>query len=67
MDRSKIKTIGFSILSQPGEFTLELESIRAMNTKDTFGDYDILGDAEYIDDDGNLREKNQYPPIKWFP
>lgn len=41
MDKSQIKTIGFSLLRQPGEFELELEYIKAVNTDLAIGDYDI--------------------------
>jgi hypothetical protein len=54
MDRTKIKTIGFSILSQPGDYMLELDHIRAINTKDTLGDFDII-------------EGNSSKSVKWFP
>ncbi|KAI8829755.1 complex I intermediate-associated protein 30-domain-containing protein [Chytridium lagenaria] len=41
MDRSKVKTVGFSIVRQNGDFRLELDWIRAVNTYQTFGDMDI--------------------------
>ena len=41
MDKSQIKTIGFSLLRQPGEFELEIEYIKAVNTDLAIGDYDI--------------------------
>ncbi|KAJ3156936.1 hypothetical protein HDU86_003471 [Geranomyces michiganensis] len=56
MDRSKIKTVGFSIVRQPGDFGIEIEWIKAVNTPRTLGDYDILGPGEYIDKDGSLRK-----------
>ncbi|RIA94486.1 complex I intermediate-associated protein 30-domain-containing protein [Glomus cerebriforme] len=37
MYREKVKTIGFSILGQPGPFCLEIEWIKAMNTDSTEG------------------------------
>ncbi|KAJ3068756.1 hypothetical protein HDU98_008117 [Podochytrium sp. JEL0797] len=42
MDRSKIRNVGFSIVRQDGEFCLELDWIRAVNTERTLGDRDIL-------------------------
>ena len=37
MYREKVKTIGFSILSQPGPFHLEIDWIKAINTDSTEG------------------------------
>ncbi|KAI8824535.1 complex I intermediate-associated protein 30-domain-containing protein [Fimicolochytrium jonesii] len=56
MDRSKIKTVGFSIVRQPGDYALELDWVKAVNSTRTFGDYDILDPGEYIDPEGNLRK-----------
>eukprot|EP00842_Homolaphlyctis_polyrhiza_P000685 jgi/Hompol1/1617/HPOL_002729-RA len=42
MNRSAIRTIGFSIVRQPGDFSLELEWIKALNTPETLGDFDIV-------------------------
>jgi hypothetical protein len=55
MDRTKIKSMGFSILSQPGEFSLELDYIKAVNDKNTLGDYDIIDKDQFIDENGRLR------------
>ncbi|KAJ3218895.1 hypothetical protein HDU67_003534 [Dinochytrium kinnereticum] len=41
MDRTQVKTVGFSIVRQNGDFRLELDWIRAVNTHQTFGDMDI--------------------------
>lgn len=41
MDKSQVKTIGFSLLRQPGEFELEIQHIAAVNTDLAIGDYDI--------------------------
>ncbi|KAI8908381.1 complex I intermediate-associated protein 30-domain-containing protein [Gorgonomyces haynaldii] len=41
MDRAKIKTVGFSILRQPGDFKLELDYIQAINDENTIGDHDL--------------------------
>jgi hypothetical protein len=46
MDRSRVKTIGFSIMRQPGPFCLEIESIKAVNTATTLGDVDIMNDMD---------------------
>lgn len=56
MDRTKIKSIGFSILGQPGDFSLELKSIKAMNTRQTFGDFDVLEPDEYLDHNGDIKK-----------
>jgi NADH dehydrogenase [ubiquinone] 1 alpha subcomplex assembly factor 1 len=37
MYRERVKTIGFSILSQPGSFRLDIDWIKAMNTDSTEG------------------------------
>jgi hypothetical protein len=47
--------MGFSILSQPGEFSLELDYIKAVNDKNTLGDYDIIDKDQFIDENGRLR------------
>ncbi len=59
MDRSSIKTVGFSVLGQDGDFSIEIDSINAINTRYTFGDRDILGEGQYIDEDGNLQEEQK--------
>ncbi|RHZ75840.1 hypothetical protein Glove_209g159 [Diversispora epigaea] len=41
MYREKVRTIGISLLSQPGHFCLEIDWIKMMNTENTFGDYDL--------------------------
>ncbi|CAG8529234.1 13760_t:CDS:2 [Acaulospora colombiana] len=41
MYREKVRTIGFSLLSQPGTFCLEIDWIKMMNTEHTAGDDDI--------------------------
>ncbi len=50
MDKSQVKTIGFSLLRQPGEFELEIDWIKAMNTLDTFGEFDVLQPGQFIDE-----------------
>ena len=70
MDKSAIKHIGFSILEQSGEFCLELDYIKAVNTEHTLGDLDILADGEYLQD-GRIKklkpgESIPTEPIKWF-
>ena len=70
MDRSAIKHIGISILEQSGDFCLELDYIKAVNTKNTLGDLDILADGEYLED-GQVKkvQPGQSIPrekIKWF-
>ncbi|KAJ3108555.1 Cation channel sperm-associated protein 3 [Phlyctochytrium planicorne] len=47
MDRSRIKTVGFSIVRQDGDFRMELDWIRAVNTEQTYGDMDIPN-PEYL-------------------
>ncbi|KAJ3243040.1 hypothetical protein HDU78_000870 [Chytriomyces hyalinus] len=42
LDRTKIRNVGLSIMRQDGEFSLELDWIRAVNTERTLGDRDIL-------------------------
>ncbi|TPX59007.1 hypothetical protein PhCBS80983_g02803 [Powellomyces hirtus] len=56
MDRSKIKTVGFSLVRQPGDFALEIDWIKAVNSPRTLGDYDILEPGEYLDAQGSLRK-----------
>jgi hypothetical protein len=55
LDTSQIRTIGFSLIRQPGEFELEIESIKAENTKRTLGDLDLLEDGEFVDSNGNIK------------
>ncbi|KAI8998373.1 complex I intermediate-associated protein 30-domain-containing protein [Gaertneriomyces semiglobifer] len=64
MDRTKIKTVGFSIVRQPGDFSLELDWIKAINTPRTFGDYDVLDKGEYLDQQGNLRRLKEGQDLK---
>lgn len=65
IDRSRLKSVGFSIMRQPGEFRLEIDSIEAINLKNTIGDLDCLEDNQYIDENGVLKtidlEKDRYP------
>jgi hypothetical protein len=56
MDKTKIKTIGFSLVRQDGDFELEIESIKATNTKNTLGDYDILQPGETVDSNGFIKK-----------
>ena len=42
MNRAQVKTVGFSIVRQDGDFSLELDWIKALNTPDTFGDQDMV-------------------------
>ncbi|KAH6574590.1 hypothetical protein BASA61_000591 [Batrachochytrium salamandrivorans] len=42
INREGIKTLGFSILRQPGDFSMEIDWIKAMNTPYTLGDFDIV-------------------------
>jgi hypothetical protein len=37
MNREKVKTVGFSLLAQPGLFNLEIDYIKAVNTEETEG------------------------------
>jgi len=64
MNREKIKTVGFSIVRQPGDFRLELDWIKALNTKRTFGDHDLFGPGEYIDDQGQLKQLKEGEKLK---
>ncbi|TPX34414.1 hypothetical protein SeMB42_g07338 [Synchytrium endobioticum] len=54
MNREKVKNIGFSIVRQAGEFALELDWIKVMNTPRTFGDLDLVRPGEVLDDEGNI-------------
>ncbi|RKP03543.1 hypothetical protein CXG81DRAFT_23804 [Caulochytrium protostelioides] len=56
LDREKIKTVGFSILRQDGPFSLEVDWIKALNTPQTFGDFDVLSPNEYIDEHGHIHQ-----------
>ncbi|KAI8926423.1 complex I intermediate-associated protein 30-domain-containing protein [Entophlyctis helioformis] len=49
MDRTRIKTVGFSIMRQPGDFSLELDWIKAMNTPQTIGDLDLVPHKQALD------------------
>lgn len=42
MYRERVKTIGFSILSQPGSFCLDIDWIKTMNTDSTEGNIILL-------------------------
>ncbi|KAI9341544.1 complex I intermediate-associated protein 30-domain-containing protein [Zopfochytrium polystomum] len=46
LEREKVKTVGFSIVRQAGDFSLELDWIKAMNTPATLGDLDLVSPAE---------------------
>ncbi|KAJ3272853.1 Complex I intermediate-associated protein 30, mitochondrial [Terramyces sp. JEL0728] len=46
MDRANIKTIGFSIVKQPGEFNLEVDYIKQVNLDNTLGDMDLVPTGE---------------------
>ena len=37
MNREKVKTVGFSLLAQSGQFNLEIDYIKAINTEETEG------------------------------
>ena len=37
MNREKVKTVGFSLLAQSGQFSLEIDYIKAINTEETEG------------------------------
>ncbi|KAJ3369918.1 Complex I intermediate-associated protein 30, mitochondrial [Kappamyces sp. JEL0680] len=50
MDKSQVKTVGFSLLRQPGPFELELAWIKAVNTLDTVGDFDVLKPGQFLDE-----------------
>lgn len=56
MDRMQIRSVGFSIVRQPGPFELEIDWIKAYNTEKTLGDYDILAKDEIMDEEGNVRK-----------
>ncbi|KAJ3079991.1 hypothetical protein HK100_010247, partial [Physocladia obscura] len=49
-DRTKVRSVGFSLARQDGDFSLELDWIRAINTERTLGDMDIMlpGEAQEI-------------------
>lgn len=57
MDRSKLKTVGFSIMRQPGEYKLEVESIVAWNSPYTLGDYDFV-DGRYVNSVAPFKTKD---------
>ena len=72
---SLFRSVGFSIVRQPGEFALEIDWIKAMNTTSTFGDSDLLASDEYYDEQGNvcklapgqsLSDFADYKKIRWF-
>lgn len=56
MNKNEIKTIGFSLIRQDGPFSIELDWIKGVNTENTLGDFDILEEGTYIDDEGMLRQ-----------
>lgn len=51
-----ISQFGISILHQPGDFAMEIRSVRASNTIRTWGYTDKYLIDEYIDDDGKIRK-----------
>ncbi|KAI8801507.1 complex I intermediate-associated protein 30-domain-containing protein [Cladochytrium replicatum] len=55
LDRAKVKTVGFSVVRQPREFSLEVDWIAALNTSTTLGDYDVLEKGTEIDEKGVVR------------
>ncbi|KAI9005048.1 complex I intermediate-associated protein 30-domain-containing protein [Hyaloraphidium curvatum] len=57
MDRMQVRSVGFSIVRQPGPFELEIDWIKAMNTEETFGDHDLVQKGEYVDEDGVVRKE----------
>jgi hypothetical protein len=42
MDRSTMKTIGFSVTRQDGDSSLEIDTVEAVNTEDTLGDLENI-------------------------
>ncbi|KAJ1566885.1 hypothetical protein HK405_008042, partial [Cladochytrium tenue] len=42
LERDQVRTVGFSVVRQVGDFSLELDWIKAANTLETYGDVDIL-------------------------
>ncbi|KAL1924600.1 uncharacterized protein VTP21DRAFT_4254 [Calcarisporiella thermophila] len=44
MYRERVKTIGISLIGQPGPFSLEIDWIKAMNTENTEGDMERVPD-----------------------
>jgi len=59
LDTASIRTIGFSLVRQPGPYSLEIESIKAENTRRTCGDLDLLEDGEFVDQEGNVKRTNE--------
>ena len=57
LDRSAIRTIGLSVARQDGDFSLEIDYLRAMNTKNTLGDVDLLDEDEFMNEFGEIRQK----------
>ena len=57
LDRSSIRTVGLSLARQDGDFSLEIDYLRAMNTKNTLGDVDLLGEDEFMNEFGEIRKK----------
>ena len=56
LNRDKIKTIGFSILRQPGPFSLEIQRIEAVNSRYSLGDFDVLDSGYSLDKSGHVRK-----------
>ncbi|KAI8608873.1 complex I intermediate-associated protein 30-domain-containing protein [Chytriomyces sp. MP71] len=46
LDRTRIRNVGFSIMRQNGDFSLELDWIRAVNTERTLGDRDLIPEGK---------------------
>jgi hypothetical protein len=67
MDRTKLKSVGFSIMRQPGDFKVELELIEAVNLPGTLGDIEIIDDDQYYDQDGTLRKLSTTRKLPLFP
>ena len=57
MDRMQVRSVGFSIVRQPGPFELEIDWIKGWNTEKTHGDYDLVGEDEIVDENGNVRKR----------
>ncbi len=65
-EKENVKSIGFSCMRQTGPFGIEIEWIKAMNTMDTFGEFDIplkrIGKAELLKEHLEKVKKN----FRWF-
>jgi hypothetical protein len=67
MDRSKLKSVGFSIMRQPGDFKIELDLIEAVNLPGTLGDIEIMDDDQYYDQYGSLKKLSTTRKLPLFP